>query len=85
MIDLEQTYGGQNAAAGELPAAEAAEETEEAEGEEKPEGEGESDDDFDDGAGPTISARALLTSQEKVKETRIDTAMVTDRPGMAPM
>ncbi|GAB3473269.1 hypothetical protein GCM10027398_26830 [Azotobacter salinestris] len=34
---------------------------------------------------PTISARALLTSQEKVKETRIDTAMVTDRPGMAPI
>ncbi|MBL8557045.1 MAG: RNA polymerase sigma factor RpoD [Phenylobacterium sp.] len=59
VIDLEQTYGGQNAAAGEIPAAaEAAEteESEEAEGEEKPEGEGESDDDFDDGAGPTISA-----------------------------
>ena len=60
VIDLEQTYGGQNAAAaGDLPApAEAAEESEEAEGEEKPEGEGEgeSDDDFDDGAGPTISA-----------------------------
>ncbi|MBL8769956.1 MAG: RNA polymerase sigma factor RpoD [Phenylobacterium sp.] len=56
VIDLEQTYGGQNAAAGEIPAA--AEEAEEAEpeGEEKPEGEGEGDDDFDDGAGPTISA-----------------------------
>ena len=56
VIDLEQTYGGQNAAAGELPAAEAAEESEDAEGEEKAEGEGDSDDDFDDGAGPTISA-----------------------------
>ncbi len=55
VIDLEQTYGGQvAAAAGDL----AAEETEEAE--EKPDGEGEGDgdnaDDFDDGAGPTISA-----------------------------
>ncbi|MEW5685449.1 MAG: RNA polymerase sigma factor RpoD [Pseudomonadota bacterium] len=57
VIDLEQTYGGQNPAAEATPA-EAAEESEEAEGEEKPEGEGEgeSDDDFDDGAGPTISA-----------------------------
>ncbi|WP_337186532.1 RNA polymerase sigma factor RpoD [Phenylobacterium sp.] len=55
VIDLEQTYGGQvAAAAGDM----AAEETEEAE--EKPDGEGEgdgdNDDDFDDGAGPTISA-----------------------------
>ncbi|PZQ58862.1 MAG: RNA polymerase sigma factor RpoD, partial [Phenylobacterium zucineum] len=55
VIDLEQTYGGQNPAVEAAPA-EAAEESEEAEGEEKPEGEGESDDDFDDGAGPTISA-----------------------------
>jgi RNA polymerase primary sigma factor len=55
VIDLEQTYGGQNPAAEAAPA-DAAEETEEAE--EKPEGEGDgdSDDDFDDGAGPTISA-----------------------------
>jgi len=59
VIDLEQTYGGQNQGAGDMPAqAEAAEESEETEGEEKPEGEGEgeSEDDFDDGAGPTISA-----------------------------
>jgi len=62
VIDLEQTYGGVNAAAAsELAAAapaEVVEEKEETEGEEKPEGEGEgeSDDDFDDGAGPTISA-----------------------------
>ena len=56
VIDLEQTYGGQNGAA--APAA--AEETQEPE-EAKAEGEdaeagGDSDDDFDDGAGPTISA-----------------------------
>jgi RNA polymerase primary sigma factor len=57
VIDLEQTYGGQNAGvevpaepAAEAPPAEAAEPG--AEGE----GEGENDDDFDDGAGPTISA-----------------------------
>ncbi|MBI1197473.1 MAG: RNA polymerase sigma factor RpoD [Phenylobacterium sp.] len=56
VIDLEQTYGGQNQGAAEAPAAEAAEEAEDEE--EKPEGEGDgdSDDDFDDGAGPTISA-----------------------------
>jgi len=59
VIDLEQTYGGQAQAEGEmgageasLEAAEASEEAEAAEG--APEGEGE--DDFDDGAGPTISA-----------------------------
>jgi RNA polymerase primary sigma factor len=58
VIDLEQTYGGQMADANELPAepeiqaAEEKEETEAAEG--APEGENE--DDFDDGAGPTISA-----------------------------
>lgn len=54
VIDLEQTYGGQNQGAGEIPA----EAAEEAEGEAEPaaEGEGESEDDFDDGAGPTISA-----------------------------
>jgi len=47
VIDLEQTYGGQNPAADAAPAEEA---------EAGAEGEGESDDDFDDGAGPTISA-----------------------------
>ncbi|MFC3069075.1 RNA polymerase sigma factor RpoD [Phenylobacterium soli] len=58
VIDLEQTYGGQMADANELPAeagmadAEEKEEAEAAEG--APEGEG--DEDFDDGAGPTISA-----------------------------
>jgi RNA polymerase primary sigma factor len=62
VIDLEQTYGGQHgAAAGEMPAAEAAaEEPEAAEGQAEAgaegEGEGESEEDFDDGAGPTISA-----------------------------
>ncbi len=50
VIDLEQTYGGQNPAAEAAPA-----EAEEAEGA-AAEGEGESEDDFDDGAGPTISA-----------------------------
>ncbi|MFZ5721705.1 MAG: RNA polymerase sigma factor RpoD [Pseudomonadota bacterium] len=54
VIDLEQTYGGQNQ--GETPAAEAPEEAEEEEEKSEGEGEGESDDDFDDGAGPTISA-----------------------------
>ncbi|MGA0605309.1 RNA polymerase sigma factor RpoD [Phenylobacterium sp. VNQ135] len=53
VIDLEQTYGGQNPQA---EAAPAEAEPEEAEGEAAAEGEGESDDDFDDGAGPTISA-----------------------------
>ncbi|MBX3484196.1 RNA polymerase sigma factor RpoD [Phenylobacterium sp.] len=57
VIDLEQTYGGQNPAVEAAPAEAESEEAEaEADGEEKPEGEGESDDDFDDGAGPTISA-----------------------------
>ena len=52
VIDLEQTYGGQNAVT-----EEETEEKAEAEGEAKPEGEGDDDDDdFDDGAGPTISA-----------------------------
>ncbi|WP_397419770.1 RNA polymerase sigma factor RpoD [Phenylobacterium sp.] len=62
VIDLEQTYGGQTAAAAELARAEAgeAEEAEaeaeaEAKAESEAEGEGD-DDDFDDGAGPTISA-----------------------------
>jgi RNA polymerase primary sigma factor len=58
VIDLEQTYGGQNASPDSLPVeavTEADEEKEEAEAAEgQPEGEG--DDDFDDGAGPTISA-----------------------------
>ena len=61
VIDLEQTYGGANAAA--MPTGEEAEPDEpvddEAGGEAKAEGEGgegEGDDDFDDGAGPTVSA-----------------------------
>src|SRR5688572_8774174 len=58
VIDLEQTYGGQNAAATEIAAEveeePAAEETED--GEAVAKAEGEDDDDFDDGAGPTISA-----------------------------
>jgi len=62
VIDLEQTYGGVNAAAAEELAANAppAAEAEEAEPELNADGEaipkGEDDDDFDDGAGPTISA-----------------------------
>jgi RNA polymerase primary sigma factor len=58
VIDLEQTYGGSPGAAPpegaeEVPAAPAAE----AEPAEKPEGEAEGDDDdFDDGAGPSVSA-----------------------------
>ncbi|WP_414693893.1 RNA polymerase sigma factor RpoD [Phenylobacterium sp.] len=59
VIDLEQTYGGQMADANEIaavePVIEAAEEKEETEAVEG-QPEGESDDDFDDGAGPTISA-----------------------------
>ncbi|HEX4183657.1 MAG TPA: RNA polymerase sigma factor RpoD [Caulobacteraceae bacterium] len=57
VIDLEQTYGGINGAVI-APPAEAAEEEPAAEGEEaRAEGEGgEDDDDFDDGAGPTVSA-----------------------------
>ncbi|HLZ75925.1 RNA polymerase sigma factor RpoD, partial [Phenylobacterium sp.] len=63
VIDLEQTYGGVNAAAAEelaasAPPAEA--EAEESEPELNADGEaipkGDDDDDFDDGAGPTISA-----------------------------
>lgn len=54
VIDLEQTYGGQNQGAPEVPA-DAPEEAE-AEAEAGAEGEGENEDDFDDGAGPTISA-----------------------------
>src|SRR6476646_8602006 len=58
VIDLEQTYGGQNAGAEALPVEAVAEAQEEKEEAEAVEGqpEGESDDDFDDGAGPTISA-----------------------------
>jgi len=61
VIDLEQTYGGVNAAAAELAqAAEAEAEEDEAEvtedGEAVAKAEGDDDDDFDDGAGPTISA-----------------------------
>jgi len=55
VIDLEQTYGGQNPAAEAVPAEQAEEEKEEA-GAAEGAPEGESDDDFDDGAGPTISA-----------------------------
>lgn len=60
VIDLEQTYGGANAGAGEMGAAEASEseseeETEDGEAAAKAEG-ADDDDDFDDGAGPTISA-----------------------------
>ncbi|HYG26149.1 MAG TPA: RNA polymerase sigma factor RpoD [Caulobacteraceae bacterium] len=55
VIDLEQTYGGQNPEAAPALPAEEAEEKEEAEAgaEGAPEGD---DDDFDDGAGPTVSA-----------------------------
>jgi RNA polymerase primary sigma factor len=64
VIDLEQTYGGVNAAAAELLAAEAPPPAEEEEasaevtedGEAIAKGESDDDDDFDDGAGPTISA-----------------------------
>jgi RNA polymerase primary sigma factor len=60
IIDLEQTYGGQNAGAdgeGGLPVAAPAEDPEEKEpAEGAAEGEGESEDDFDDGAGPSVSA-----------------------------
>ena len=58
VIDLEQTYGGQNAGVEALPVEAVAEAEEEKEESEAVEGqpEGESDDDFDDGAGPTISA-----------------------------
>src|ERR1700760_2443198 len=58
VIDLEQTYGGQNAGAETLPV-EAVAEAEEGKEEADPaeaQREGESDDDVDDGAGPTISA-----------------------------
>jgi RNA polymerase primary sigma factor len=57
IIDLEQTYGGQNAGAPAEGAAEEEPEVVEAAPEgERPEGEGDNDDDFDDGAGPTVSA-----------------------------
>jgi RNA polymerase primary sigma factor len=61
VIDLEQTYGGQNAAAAEALAAPVAEEEEEVaeeteDGEAVAKAEGDEEDDFDDGAGPTISA-----------------------------
>ncbi|MDO9431261.1 MAG: RNA polymerase sigma factor region1.1 domain-containing protein, partial [Phenylobacterium sp.] len=61
VIDLEQTYGGVNAAAAELAQANAEPEEEDAEvtadGEAIAKAEGaDDDDDFDDGAGPTISA-----------------------------
>ncbi|TAJ71000.1 MAG: RNA polymerase sigma factor RpoD [Phenylobacterium sp.] len=64
VIDLEQTYGGMNAAAAEELAANApppAEVEEEApevneDGEAVAKGESDDDDEFDDGAGPTISA-----------------------------
>ena len=62
VIDLEQTYGGVNAAAAEElaanappPAEEEAPEVNE-DGEAVAKGESDDDDDFDDGAGPTISA-----------------------------
>ncbi|MCX7587834.1 RNA polymerase sigma factor RpoD [Phenylobacterium sp. 58.2.17] len=60
VIDLEQTYGGANAAAAELAGgtegeSEEEETTEDGEAVAKAEG-AEDDDDFDDGAGPTISA-----------------------------
>jgi RNA polymerase primary sigma factor len=63
VIDLEQTYGGVNAAAAEELAASQPAEAEPEEGAEVTEdgeavakGESDDDDDFDDGAGPTISA-----------------------------
>jgi RNA polymerase primary sigma factor len=60
VIDLEQTYGGVNAAAAELAQANEAEEEDAevtADGEAIAKAEGaDDDDDFDDGAGPTISA-----------------------------
>ncbi|MCR5881167.1 RNA polymerase sigma factor RpoD [Phenylobacterium sp. J367] len=58
VIDLEQTYGGQNQTDATLPAEAQAEGEEEEADEAAKEGEaeGEGDDDFDDGAGPTISA-----------------------------
>jgi hypothetical protein len=34
---------------------------------------------------PDIRQRASLSSQEKVKEMRTETAIVTESPGMAPM
>ncbi|MDP3118222.1 MAG: RNA polymerase sigma factor RpoD [Phenylobacterium sp.] len=56
VIDLEQTYGGQNTGT-EEEAAEVKPAGEPVPGEAKAEGEGDDDDDdFDDGAGPTISA-----------------------------
>ncbi|MFM8377249.1 MAG: sigma-70 family RNA polymerase sigma factor, partial [Phenylobacterium sp.] len=54
VIDLEQTYGGVSAAAEALAESESAEVTED--GEAAAKAEGDDEDDFDDGAGPTISA-----------------------------
>jgi RNA polymerase primary sigma factor len=60
VIDLEQTYGGVNAAAAELAGPPPEPEVEEPElnedGEAIAKAESDDDDDFDDGAGPTISA-----------------------------
>src|SRR5690606_3512322 len=57
VIDLEQTYGGQNPDTASSDGEEKDEEEEEAKAEGEGEGDGEdSDDDFDDGAGPTVSA-----------------------------
>src|SRR3954451_12791725 len=60
VIDLEQTYGGQNAGAAEALAPPVEEEEPAAEvtedGEAVAKAEGDDEDDFDDGAGPTISA-----------------------------
>src|SRR3569623_2039590 len=62
IIDLEQTYGGQPTAEGvpAVPAADGEDIPEPVDEEARPEGaegaEGESEDDFDDGAGPSVSA-----------------------------
>ena len=69
IIDLEQTYGGQNPVGapvlptgegapgeGEAPAPVEGAEPKEAGAEGEPEGDADSDDDFDDGAGPSVSA-----------------------------
>src|SRR4030095_13684800 len=61
VIDLEQTYGGQKAVSPEALAAPEVEEEPAVEvnedGEAVAKAEGEEEDDFDDGAGPTISAK----------------------------
>ncbi|WP_374571908.1 RNA polymerase sigma factor RpoD [Phenylobacterium sp.] len=56
VIDLEQTYGGQVAAAADANEASDEDEADEEAGEEGEGAKGDDDDDFDDGAGPTISA-----------------------------